>query len=78
MPHGLRHGDEGAGFVEVVDCFAAPSAWSGLLSQARVSPSQPKGVKPQPSASRLPGDASSERWSISGCAAPAGRRRSRR
>ena len=21
MPHGLRHGDEGAGFVEVVDCF---------------------------------------------------------
>ena len=21
MPHGLSHGDEGAGFVEVVDCF---------------------------------------------------------
>ena len=50
MPHGLFHGDEGAGFVKVVDCFTRRAiAWAGLLSQARVSPSQPKRVKPQPS-----------------------------
>ena len=50
MPHGLRHGDEGAGFVEVVDCFTRRAIGLGRAAfPGQVSPSQPNRVKPQPS-----------------------------